>query len=348
MCRTLLLLASCLTLTPALAAPEPPAARAGECRLAVLPFREGSSATGALGARLADATVRNLSIALRGRPVQVLGRADLGGVAARLQEAGSMPSDPGALLRVARSAGLNYLLIGSITGRRATLIDPHAALRHPPVRREGSELDRAVVLVRTLDSAAGGRELLTQVAVEARLLPTQSAAGPGAFQVEGSSSGPAADYSGAAANAAVRLATRVRSSLPRDAGAGLTRSASSAQPALRPPGRTPDGQILQTQRPVDSQPSQRRRDGWVLEADSLDSVAVKLGRDHGVEPRSRWLMRWKEPVRGDSTVRRTVESYRIEVVETDTAGVILKVLGADRTKKLPPVSEMVVLEPLRT
>lgn len=349
-------------LAPTFACAEDGAAPQGT-GLAVLTFRVASTAgyNKGLGEDLSDSTTNALTQTLKGKALRAIERMRLTEVLEELKLSDSGIVDPNEATRIGRAAGARYVLLGTVTNADDCPADDKKTLAE-----YGDDLPIDLSQVkRTIESkiklpggiGIGGSsrpkpEYVTIVSVEARVVSLAEADGEASFKAVGfvKNKKYKADYAGAVADAADRLAKQIAGSVGE--GGRIVQAVAIDKDPNKRDKKSKDGEPEAVTTPTPSPTTSTaptaeagKIEGRILDSESADEVALKLNKNHGLKAGQKFKMRWVQAVGGDATVRKTKGVYLVEIVESDTGGVILKITATEKGDGLPGENETVILEP---
>jgi hypothetical protein len=348
--------------------------------LAVLTFRVASTAgyNRGLGEDVADSTINALTMKLKGKRLRAIERMRLTDVLGELKISDTGIVDPNEATRIGKAAGARYVLLGSVTNAESVREDDQKAME-----RYGSDAPEGLLSLfndfsKNLGSKVGGTVgkllggggssrakqpgYITIVTLEARIVSLAEADGEAAYKVIGfvKNKNFKADYAAAVANAAEDLAKRIAAGVTPD---GQISQAQEESVLAKEPGNKgnkgnknkgnkgnkgePEEVAVPTPTPAPtpSVAEAGKIEGRILDSENADEVALKLNKGHGLKAGQKFKMRWVQAVGGDASVRKTKGLYLVEIVETDTGGVILKITATEKGDGLPGENETVILEP---
>ncbi len=337
--------------------------------IAVLTFRVASTAgyNRGLGEDVADSTLNALTTSLKGKPLRAIERMRLNDVLSELKVSDTGIVDPNEATRIGKAAGARYVLLGSVTDADSCPEDDEkklgkygADLPFELPSAGKSIIDKAERLNPFKKKPQASRpEYVTIVALEARIVSLAEADGEASYKVIGyvKNKNYKADYAGAVADAADRLAKVISRSITSDGrivqpvedeaaadgdkGKGKRGKGKGRDKIAK--GGDEGGPAVST--PANGEADSGKREGRILDSENADEVALKLTKDHGLKVGQKFKMRWVQAVGGDATVRKTKGIYLVEITEADTGGVILKITATEKGDGLPGENETVILEP---
>jgi hypothetical protein len=341
--------------------------------IAILTFRVASTANGnrAIGEDVADSTINALTPALRGKALRAIERMRLNDVLGELKISDTGIVDPNEATRIGKAAGARYVLLGSVTDADSCREDDTKTLNKYSdglpdgfVEALASKLPTNG-LGGTVGKILGGGgsskpkqpEYVTLVSLEARVVSLAEADGEASYQVVGfvKNKNYKPDFAGAVADASSKLAKLIAKSVTTDGHIEQPQEevANAKDPKNKKnkknKGDKGDPEDVSTPAPSPS-PAPANADagkieGRILDSEKADEVALKLNKGHGLKAGQKFKMRWVQAVGGDNSVRKTKGIYLVEITETDTGGVILKITATEKGDGLPGENETVILEP---
>lgn len=343
--------------------------------IAVLTFRVASTARQSrdLGEDVADSTINALTPALKGKALRAIERMRLNDVLNELKISDTGIVDPNEATRIGKAAGARYVLLGSITNadnfreddtKAVGRYDSDLANAIPGLGRITDKVDPGRVLKGVLGGGGSPRpkqpEYLTVVTLEARIVSLAQADGEASYKVIGyvKNKNYRADYAAAVADASEKLAKRIASCVTRDGSIDQSlEEVALAKDGDKGKGRNkgrnkgdkgePEEEPVSTTKPggTPAASDDGKLEGRILDSENADEVALKLNKGHGLKVGQKFKMRWVQAVGGDASVRKTKGLYLVEITETDTGGVILKITATEKGDGLPGENETVILEP---